>query len=134
MQSFTLQRKEFPDNLYLSILCFFASFSLHFIERTCHWRRHSLLNKLIKLSEEDGWNGREDDCWWLPRTELEWNVLDYFPHFRLAHISGDVIYEPEFHFRINFGIFRNSLVSDSDKAKVFISVLFHYQVLSSAVR
>ena len=47
LQSFTLQRKEFPDNLYLSILCFFASFSLHFIERTCHWRRHSLLLLLI---------------------------------------------------------------------------------------
>ena len=42
LQSFTLHRNVFPDNLYLSLLCLFSSLSLHFIERTCHWRRHSL--------------------------------------------------------------------------------------------
>ena len=42
LPSFTLHRKVFPDNLYLSLLCLFSSFSFYFIERTYHWRRHSL--------------------------------------------------------------------------------------------
>ena len=42
LPSFTLHRNVFPDNLYLSLLCLFSSFSLYLIERTYHWRRHSL--------------------------------------------------------------------------------------------